>query len=83
MGKSCPKGQWCCLDESAKKSVCVPCRLKVFGHCLEDDKTVCAKAGYKSWNSLADVEDAVITAGESATKAAIEAWLRSHGYKAD
>lgn len=79
-GKSCSKGQWCCLDEKANKSVCVPCPWKVFGRCLLDDKTVCTNAGYKPWNSLADAEDAILTAGESATKAAIEAWLRAHGY---
>lgn len=80
MGKSCPTGQWCCMDESAQKSVCVPCSMKLFGRCLQDDKDVCTNAGLKPWNNLAEAEDVALKSGESIGKAAIEAWLKAHGY---
>jgi hypothetical protein len=61
LGKSCPKGSWCCLDASDPKnlmSVCVPCQKTVFGHCaFETTSETCSKHGYKPWNSLSDLQD--------------------------
>jgi hypothetical protein len=73
-GKSCPKGNWCCLDASDPKnpkSTCVPCQNTVSGHCaFETSSETCSKHGYKPWNSLSDLEDVAKETSESLIKAA-------------
>ena len=79
LGKSCAKGSWCCLDSSDPinlQSVCVPCKHTLFGHCLyETDGDVCGGRGFKTWNSLSDLQDLARSEGEALVKEAAQALL--------
>ena len=71
-GKSCSKGNWCCLDASggALKSACEPCTTAwwSFGHCIDTPDDSCGKHNMKAWNSLADIEQAAAEAGSAFAK---------------
>ena len=71
-GKSCPTGSWCCMNEQAGKSECVPCKTTVFGRCLNTAVDACSAAGLKPWNQLADVEQAAVEAGKTALQKAFQ-----------
>jgi len=79
LGKSCPKGSWCCLDASNPndlKSVCAPCEKTAWGHCLfETASETCSRHGYKPWNSLSDLQDLAKSTTESVIKEAAKELL--------
>jgi len=75
-GKSCPTGQWCCLDEKNKKSVCTPCQHKLphilGGGCLNFASATCSVHEYKPWNDFSDLEEYIVNTGSNILKKEVQ-----------
>jgi hypothetical protein len=83
LGKSCPTGEWCCLDEKTNKSVCTPCQNKLSswhgwgGYCLELANTTCSAHNYKAWNDFADLQEYIYNTGSAIIKKELEEYACS------